>query len=120
MAKVFVNITLDKQRRIRLGFMALEALESVEGNGLEALKRMNHNMSVRLIRNILWAGLLEDDPEITPEQVSKILNDFDLGEVLEKLLEAVNGALDRKNEPTGEEKTNPEQEPQESTPPSKS
>jgi hypothetical protein len=105
MAILSVPITLDKQRNLRYGFKSMELLEDLfPGKGfLEVMDDFRSNPKMKTLRKIMYAGLVHEDPELTPEKVGDIIDGLTLGELMEKLLEASEGALTEKNsEPAGE------------------
>lgn len=64
-----VYIELDKKRRLSYGLNAMCALEDA-GVKLVTTKDLERP---RVFRAVLWAGLLEEEPTLTPEQVGAMV-----------------------------------------------
>lgn len=79
MAK-FVEVTLDKPRRLRFGTNAICALEENLGRTFDIIMGPNAQMGMRELRAILWAGLLHDKGEngkpLSIEEIGDILDDM--------------------------------------------
>jgi len=111
-----VSIKLDKTRYLRYDFDALCELERLFEKSFveimtdvfgfssipttddsEELEKQiaDRARSIKLsnIRDFLWAGLLDHDPELTPKKVSKMLDITKLPDITLKMLEAINVAF---------------------------
>lgn len=84
-----VKIILDKERRLLFDFNALAQMEKVTGKSFLSGELWD-NLSATDVRALVWAGLLDEDPEITLEEVGKMLH---MGNAM-KMLEAVKEAWD--------------------------
>jgi hypothetical protein len=91
-----IFVQLDRPRKLRYTFSALCRLErdcGISFNDLSALVRAP--MPMTKFRDILWAGLLEDMPGASVEDVEKIIPLDGLTEIGAKIVEALNIALGR-------------------------
>lgn len=96
----YVAIELDKPRRLRYDLNALAEIE--EGTGKPLTELNQGNMGVRDIRLILWAGLVHEDPNLTQRDVGAMVSGENLGQVMDKLKEALELAIGSpKNVPKG-------------------
>lgn len=102
-----VPIELDKPRNIVLGIEAFVAIE-------EKLPGVNtldlsfwKTMSATRARVVLWAGLLDESPDLKFEDMKNVLKGQDLGPIVQKLLKAYGLATPERKE--GEESTDPQQ-----------
>lgn len=87
--KSFIEIMTDV-----FGFSEIPAEEDADKEGLEKkILTRARSIKLSLIRDFLWAGLLDDDPDLTPKQVSKMIKMPNLPEITAKLLEAVSIAF---------------------------
>jgi hypothetical protein len=110
-----VTITLDKPRTMRLDFKALEAAEAVltaqtgqDVNIWNVLRSPEDIIRLRNLRALVWASLVHEDPELTPEQVGSFLHFGNFDSVVTALL-----SLREKGQPDAE--PNVSSGPQEST-----
>ncbi len=88
----YVNIELDKPRRIRFDINALSDAEEALGMGLGAL--MQSQMGIRVIRALLWAGLRWEDRGLTLERTGTLIQQYiESGDTLEDLGEKLTQAL---------------------------
>jgi len=69
------SIELDKMRKLRFSINALVEFQDVNGKDLTE-ELMSGGLSIKAIRNLLWAGLIEDDPSLTPSRVGDIMQDW--------------------------------------------
>lgn len=88
----FVEIQLDKKRRLRYTMNALAEIEDQLGVPLAELQ--NVKMTIKNIRVILWAGLIHEDSELTQEQVGEMVDLNNIEEVQQKIAEAF-GTVDK-------------------------
>lgn len=75
MAKKFVEIKLDKTRNMRLGMVAMIKIEKKLGKKISQLS-FDGEMSFEEISTILWAGLVHEDAELTPEKVAELVDEY--------------------------------------------
>jgi hypothetical protein len=89
-----VIVNLDRPRELRLGYKALETLEEITGKTIiELEEELFARPSLKMIKNILYCGLLKDAEKhgetLTPEMVTDMLDEVeDLSEVMRKVSEA--------------------------------
>ncbi|MEG1520203.1 MAG: hypothetical protein RR458_04370, partial [Clostridia bacterium] len=84
-----VTIELDKPRTLRFGVNALVVVEELTGKAITKLDL--NNISMKDLRTIIYAGLVHDDKELTPEKAGELIDEYsELGIVAEKLGEALN------------------------------
>lgn len=87
-----VEITLDRVRHLRYDLNAL--IEVEERTGISLLQSFSPQMlRVKEIRTFLWAGLIHEDPDLTPERVGALVSPGAIGELTQKLHEALTGAM---------------------------
>ena len=70
---IFTPVKLDKMRNFRYGMKALHQIEK-----LLKIKIMNLNLdelSLYELSVILWAGLVHEDVELTPDKVMDLIDD---------------------------------------------
>ncbi len=88
----YVNIELDKPRRIRFDTNALCDAEEALGVGIGAM--LNQQVGFRVIRALLWAGLKWEDRGLTLERTGTLIQKYlenggDLGALGETLTRAL-------------------------------
>ena len=91
-----VEITLDKPRHLRYTLNSLIALEERAKISLVGLETAPKTPA--LLRDILWAGLIHEDPGLTVEAVGNLVGVAELGD----LWEAVTRGLEASLTPPGE------------------
>lgn len=97
MIKKSVTIELDKARNLRYGINALVTIEELTGHAITTLDL--NKISVKDLRTILYAGLVHEDKELTPEKVGSLIDDYsDMVTISKRLGEAITIAFgDGKN-----------------------
>lgn len=94
----YVDIDLDKPRKLRYDMNALCELEDVFDKPImEVLAEIETGMSIKLVRAVLWAGLIHEDEELTQRQVGTMIDMSNIMEVQEKLTEAISTSMSGKN-----------------------
>jgi len=94
----YVDIELDKPRRLRYDLNALCELEDRFNKPImELLKDVGQNMSIKLVRTLVWAGLIHEDKDLTEAQVGEMIDLSNIIEVQEKLTEALSTSFSGKN-----------------------
>jgi hypothetical protein len=98
MAKKFVPIELDKTRNMRFGMVALIRLEKKLGKPFAKIDFENE-MTYEEVATIIWGGLVHEDPDLTPEKVAELIDDYsDIQTALKVMGEAMQEAFgDGKN-----------------------
>ena len=87
-----IPITLDKERTLLYDFNAFIELEEIYGDINKAFKGLEQ-MKMRPIRDMIWAGLIHEDENLTPKQVGKMLNMANMQEIAAKIVEALGISL---------------------------
>lgn len=97
MAKKFTPLVLDKTRNLRYGMVALTKIEKKLGKPFTKIDFENE-MTYAEIADILWAGLSHEDPELTPEKVAELIDDYsDIQTAITTMGEAMQEAFGGKN-----------------------
>lgn len=86
-----LTIELDRPRVLRVDLNALADIEEILGisifnlseGDLDAGPGLFEDMTVRQFRDVLWALLRDDDPELTKEQVGGLLDMSDMPRLME-------------------------------------
>lgn len=76
-----VIIPLDKERTFKLDFKAFMAFEKISGKNVMAAG-VWQDMKASDIVTLLWAGLLHEEPALTPEQVAELIHPGNFQEVV--------------------------------------
>ena len=91
-----VNIRLDKTRKLRFDFNALAEFEDLMGCSMIAAfqdfrdsRSGAPGVSFKMVRAMLWAGLLHEDPKLTPREAGELLEQTDGDEMLDKMSYAI-------------------------------
>jgi hypothetical protein len=84
------KVQLDKERTIKFD---LNTLISIEDSLGYSLAEMGENISIRVLRTMLTAGLIHEDPELTEEKVGSLITMDNMAEVQEALTIAMGGSL---------------------------
>lgn len=101
---LLVPIELDKTRRLRFDMNALAALEEqgvnlFDDDVLSDLAKVIK--SPRNIRLFVWAGLLHEDPELTPQQVGALIAGDGFLPAMNAVAAALEQALPKAADPEG-------------------
>lgn len=85
------TITLNDgvEREIRFTLNAMAELEDRYGSVDAAFKALDSG-SIKAARCVLWAGLLDGDETLTEQQVGKLIDIDCMGQIMEKLANALN------------------------------
>lgn len=87
-----VRVVKPRERTLFFDFNALIELEEIYGSVSEALSGIE-KLKMKNIRDMIWAGLLHEDEELTRKQVGKMLNVGNMDEVTLKITEAMGTSL---------------------------
>lgn len=79
-------ITLDKERTIKF---TLNTLIDVEDSLGYSLTELGENISIRVMRTLLTAGLRHEDADLTEDYVGSLITMDNMGEVQEALSNAM-------------------------------
>jgi hypothetical protein len=89
--RAIVEIELDKVRQLRF---TLNALELIEDNlGVPLAKMAEIEMKIKNVKVILWAGLLDEDKDLTVEYVGGLVDLDNFEYVQEQLGKAFGGTV---------------------------
>ncbi len=101
--KKSVAIELDKKRNLRYGMNALVTVEEQIGKPITSLDL--ENISMKDLRSILYAGLVHEDKDLTPEQTGNLIDEYsNITDVAEKLGEAFGLAFGEGEKTLGKQK----------------
>ncbi|MDR7207602.1 hypothetical protein [Priestia megaterium] len=81
-----VTITLDKERTLKF---TLNTLIDVEDSIGFSLSKLGDNISIRVMRTLLTAGLRHEDKDLTEEMVGEYITMDNMEEVQEALAKAM-------------------------------
>ncbi len=70
---MYTPIELDKVRNFRYGMRALSLVERKFGRNISKIDFKN--LTIKEIMTLLWAGLMHEDRDLTPESLMDILDD---------------------------------------------
>ena len=109
--EVRVPLQLDRPRILILDFNALCRVEEVTGVSL--LVGQPAFSSMRMMRALVWAGLLHQDPTLTLEFVGNLIQEADAEEVLGAIMNAYDVAMpepdtSEEGAPEGADPTSPQ------------
>lgn len=79
MPKRFTAIKLDKVRNFRLGPKATSEFKTVSGKSIDQIGK--DGFDIMEIAQLLYSGCMHEDPDLTPEKMMDILDDFELDEL---------------------------------------
>lgn len=89
MGRPFVIVQLDKPRKLRFGVNALITVEEMTG---KSITEFNFNsISMKDIRTIIYAGLVHEDKDLTPEIVGNLIDEYSS---VTEISEALGKAMD--------------------------
>lgn len=92
MSKPFIILEMDRPRRLRYGMNALVTIEELTGKPITKLDL--NAVSIKDLRAIIYAGLVHEDKELTPEKVGELIDEHgDMENVAKKLGEAMTAAF---------------------------
>lgn len=86
---MYTPITLDKSRNFRYGMKALSLVEKKFKKNLAAIDF--NNLTIEETMTIIWAGLVHEDKDLTPEKLIDIIDDNNIK--LETLVKAMGEAI---------------------------
>lgn len=94
--KKYVAIELDKTRNLRFGMQALMRIEDKLNKPFASIN-FEKEMKYSELSVIIWAGLVHEEPELTPESVANLIDEFtDIQTAMEKVGEAMTNAFKKK------------------------
>lgn len=87
----YVEVTLDKKRRLKFDLNALSELEDALGKPVTQLN--DGTVGMRELRAMVWAGLLHEDPDLTLRDTGELIDLERIEEITEKVTEALTAAF---------------------------
>ncbi|MBD1372497.1 hypothetical protein IC620_09020 [Hazenella sp. IB182357] len=96
----FVDIQLDKQRRLKFTMNALSELEDVMGKPVTELG----NVGMKELRALLWAGLIHQNPDLTLQEAGDLMDLENIEYIGEKVAEAMNLAFPKEEGKKGKKR----------------
>lgn len=90
------TIELDRVRNFRYGMKSLAVIEDQLGTSISALDM--DNLTIRQTAIVLWAGLVHEDKELTPDKVMDLVDDHSN---MPDALEAMSRAFQNSFSPNG-------------------
>lgn len=103
-----VTIELDRKRVMRMDFNTIVRVSDALGINMMTDEVDMSKMSVSNLRQFLWAFLVDDDPELTPEDVGRIVHPGNVAmfmQAIPKLQAVAVGKAPRAVKPVPDEKT---------------
>lgn len=89
---MYYPIQLDKSRNLRYGMKAISLIEKKFKKPISKVDMDNMTMEDTAV--MIWAGLVHEDKDLTPEKVMDLIdNHSTLPDVLEVMGEAIKGAF---------------------------
>lgn len=91
-----VQVELDKPRHLSFPFNAFVAFEEATGQDLLAVfdgMAKGNRPTMKVLRAMVWSGLLQEEPTLTPEQVGEFMSLRNFAELAPLLAEALMLAL---------------------------
>lgn len=96
MSQDYVEITLDRVRKLRFTIEELEALETRVNQPVGDVFANLGKLDIRMLRQVLWTGLRHDDRNLRFEKVRDLMSAYLAeGHTLADLLWAINQAIVR-------------------------
>lgn len=84
----YVEITLDKPRRILFDMNAMCEFEKVTGKNFFEFSSNASKMSASDLRAFLWACLIHEDKNLTIEEVGQMINGENIEAISQSLIKA--------------------------------
>jgi hypothetical protein len=89
---MFTPIQLDKSRNLRYGMKAISTIEKALKTSVS--KMDFDNLTMEDTATIIWAGLVHEDNELTPDKVMDLIDDHsDIQTAIETMGKAFNEAF---------------------------
>ena len=89
--QVRIPVDLDRPRTLVLDFNALCKVEEV--TGINLLVGEAAFSSMRMVRAMVWAGLLHEDPTLSLHRVGEILQTSNMEKILDAIVKAYDAAM---------------------------
>lgn len=104
MAKANAKIKLNEELYLRYGTNAMVEFEdATDEDFLNVTTKMERgNVSFKMLRSLVWAGLLDQNEDATQKEAGNIIDEIGFEKVIEKAGEAISAAF-----PSGKGEQNP-------------
>lgn len=103
----YIDIELDKPRRLKFDMNALAELEDVIGKPVSQLNQ--DTVGIKELRAMVWAGLLHEEPKLTIKGAGDLIQLDRIKEITKKVTEALTIAFssqsEEKNDQSGQSGT---------------
>lgn len=86
--KKMVKVELDKERNLYFSLNSLELIEEITGKSID---KISENMNMKVLKAIVYAGLIHEDKKLTLEAVGEMIAFEDIEKVSEAIGEAFGG-----------------------------
>jgi hypothetical protein len=86
--EIAITLSDGVERKLRFTLNALAELEEMFGTVQEAFDRLEKNNSLVALRAILWAGFIEDDPDLTLKKLGSLIDLADMSSLTETVAKA--------------------------------
>lgn len=88
------KVTIDKERHLRYGFVALSMIEDELDKPISKIDF--ENVRIKEIAALAWAGLYHEDNTLTPQSVLELIDesDTDYTKLMTTIGEAISGAFE--------------------------
>lgn len=94
--RVRINVELDRPRTLVISLNALCKAEEVTGESFLAGEPAFS--SIRVMRALVWAGLLHEDPTLTLDQVGDLIEEAGTDVILGKIITAYSASMPEADE----------------------
>lgn len=91
-----VKVTLDKERRMSFSLNAQATIYEETGYNPfmeDFMDKVKDNLNPVLLRDIIWATLLDEDPDLDKKTVGKYITPGNINELADKLNEAFDAGV---------------------------
>jgi hypothetical protein len=92
-----IPLQLDKERVLKFTLNSFAELEDMYGSVDQAMKSLEGG-SMKAVRTLLWAGLIHEDPTLTPQTVGAMITMDDLETISASLITAMNLSMPEKDD----------------------
>ena len=89
-----VPIRLDRTRTLKFTFNAFAEFEGLTGKSIQGVFSDAENIGFSMMRNLLWAGLMHEDPSLTVKKAGELMETAD-GKNLSEKIETITGVVVR-------------------------
>jgi len=91
-------VTIDKQRSLRYGFVAIDMIEEALDKPISLIDFQN--IKIKEVAVLVWAGLSHEDSTLTPKKILELFDEHDVDyiKVMQIVSEAIVGAFGFQNE----------------------